>query len=232
MHLAGLGSIVHHFDHLQGHRGGASGTLAVERPGGRQQGIADFLRVQPPRAVPPHEPIGRVKGPLPRRSVAAELIGPAQHQRPHQLLERPALDDQAARQVVQQLRMRRRVTAAAEVIHGGDDALTEQVLPGAVDEDAQRERIVRTAEPAGQLQPAAPAPVHRRRSRHRERRQKTARHHRTEVLGHAADAQFRVADFLGLAHAVNGMAAGGRIGQPLQLGSKRMNFRRNGRCFG
>ena len=46
----------------------------------------------------------------------AELIGPAQDERPHQLLDRPAVADEPARQVVEQLGVRRRVAGDAEVI--------------------------------------------------------------------------------------------------------------------
>ena len=78
-----------------------------------------------------------------RRDSRAELIGPAQDDRPHQLLDRPAVADEPGRQVVEQLGVRRRVAGDAEVVDARDQPLAEQVLPDAVDHHARRERVLR-----------------------------------------------------------------------------------------
>src|SRR4051794_2905428 len=67
--------------------------------------------------------------------------------------------DQLGRQIVQQLRMRRRLAHAPEIVGSADDSLAEMMLPEAVGKHARQERIAAIDEAAGQLQSAAASAV-------------------------------------------------------------------------
>ena len=64
-----------------------------------------------------------------------------------QLFEAPAVRDEAAREPVEQLGMRRRLAELAEVARRADEPAPEMVLPDAVDDHAGGERILRLREP-------------------------------------------------------------------------------------
>ena len=69
-------------------------------------------------------------------------------------MERPARLDQAQRQVVEQLGMRRRSAIAAEIARRVDDAGAKVVLPEPVHQDARRQRVVRANDPPRQSKAA------------------------------------------------------------------------------
>ena len=70
-------------------------------------------------------------------------------------LDRPAAGHEAVGEVIEQLRVRRRPPLLAEVIGSTHQSLSEMVLPDAVDHHACRQRVLRTAQPLGQLQATA-----------------------------------------------------------------------------
>ena len=59
----------------------------------------------------------------------------------NELLDRPAAFDEAARQVVEELGVRRGIARRSEVVHGPDESGAEEPVPDAIHEDARRERI-------------------------------------------------------------------------------------------
>ena len=71
------------------------------------------------------------------------------------LLDRPAAPAEAGRQVVEQVRVRGRLAAEAEVAGRADEAGAEVVQPDAVDQHAGRQRVLRVGDGAGQPQAAA-----------------------------------------------------------------------------
>ncbi len=83
---------------LQVPGGRAVGPGQVESAGGGQHGVADLLGVEPARAVPPDEPVGRIDGKLVGRRLRTELVGPAQHHaRTSFLTDQPSRTNCAAR---------------------------------------------------------------------------------------------------------------------------------------
>ena len=69
--------------------------------------------------------------------------------------DQPVRRDEPAGEVVEQLRVRRRLAELAEVVGRGDEAGAEQPVPDAVDEHARGERVVGDWRRLGQLEPAA-----------------------------------------------------------------------------
>ena len=65
-----------------------------------------------------------------------------------QLLERPALLDKPIRQPIEQFRMRRLFAHPTEIAGRANQALSEMVLPDAVDDDSSRQRVFRAGNPA------------------------------------------------------------------------------------
>lgn len=59
------------------------------------------------------------------RRLIGQLKRPSQHNRPDQLLDRPALVDEARRQMVEQFRMRRQLADVAEVIDRPHESRSE-----------------------------------------------------------------------------------------------------------
>src|SRR5262245_59600313 len=74
-----------------------------------------------------------------------------------QPLERPAVDDKAGGEVIEQLRMRRAVSLSAEVAWRVHEWLAEMPAPDAIDDDARRQRACVAEESIGQLQSAGTA---------------------------------------------------------------------------
>ena len=70
-------------------------------------------------------------------------------------LERPALLHEPGGQVVEQLRVRGRGAAGAEVAGGRDQRLAEVVHPDAVDDDPAGQRVVGGGDGPGQVEPSA-----------------------------------------------------------------------------
>ena len=191
--LIGLRPVVREFSHFQfiGRGSLRPGEIELSRSGeGR---VANFLGVEPARAVPPEEAVGWIDRRVCDRLVGSELIRMRQNDRAHQLLDRPALADESARQVIQQFRVRRAISGDAKVIDALDQTLAEQMFPDPVHHDARRERIVRTAEPLGELQPPAMGGGDGGLTRKVDDAEESARRDRPEFFRFAANANFGVA---------------------------------------
>ena len=113
--------------------------------------------------------------------------------------------------------MRRFAAGHAEVVHAADKALSEQVLPDAIDHHARRQWVPRVAEPLRQFESAALLRIDLRRIGDAHRREKPARNSRSEFLRLAANADLRVADHLALAHSQRDRPSFRRIGQREQI---------------
>ena len=70
-------------------------------------------------------------------------------------LDGPAALDELRRQIIEQLRMRRRLAARTEVVGSFHQALAKVILPNAIHHHAGRERILRPREPLRQFEAAA-----------------------------------------------------------------------------
>ncbi len=70
-------------------------------------------------------------------------------------LMRPAVLHEARGQVIQELRMARRIGLVAEIVGRGDDALAKMMQPDAVDQDARGQGIGGVDDRVGQFQAAA-----------------------------------------------------------------------------
>ena len=81
------------------------------------------------------------------------------------MLDIPAAIDELGGQPVQQLRVRRRGALRAEVLHGRDDAPSEDHLPEAVHGHPRRERMRRIRQPAGQAEAVVGQALGERRQR-------------------------------------------------------------------
>ena len=73
----------------------------------------------------------------------------------YQFLERPAVLDELGRQMVEQLRMDRRLAQMAKIVGRADQPLAEQIQPHPVHQHAGGQRIAVVGNAAGQLQSAA-----------------------------------------------------------------------------
>src|SRR5581483_9724178 len=72
-----------------------------------------------------------------------------------ELLHRPAALDEAAGEPVEQLGVRGRLAAGAEIVGRGDDAASEMPLPDAIDHHARGQRILLVGDPLRELEAAA-----------------------------------------------------------------------------
>src|SRR5439155_22469357 len=87
--------------------------------------------------------------------IAALLIRTRTHDQPMQLFQRPAVLDEPRCQIIQKLRMRRRLRARAEVVRRADNSLPEMMQPYAIRNHPRGEGIVRAGNFFRQFQPAA-----------------------------------------------------------------------------
>ena len=92
---------------------------------------------------------------FPDGAVGAELVGPRQHDRSHEPLDRPAVADESPGKVIEQLGMRRHVAGHAEIVDGFDDSFAEEMMPDAIHDHPRSERILRAGEPLREFEPAA-----------------------------------------------------------------------------
>ena len=179
----------------------------------RQHRVANLFGIQPPRTVSPGQPVRGVGRHVGRRGLRCELIRARQHQCAHQLLDRPALANESLSQVIQQLRMRRRIAGDSKVINAEDQPLTEQVLPNPIDHHARRQRVLFAGQPLSQFQSAALIRIHGRRIRDRDRAEEPPCHDRAKLLGFATHTNFGVADGLGIARSEGDRPLHGRIAE-------------------
>ncbi len=115
-----LRAVVAHLDHLEILGGRTdSGVVMSSDAGSQQHGIANFLGIQPAWDCAAKSVCwpDRMADSL-SRGFGAELIGPRQHDRSHQLLDRPAIVNESVRQVIEQFRVGRVVARDAEIIDG------------------------------------------------------------------------------------------------------------------
>src|SRR5262249_42625170 len=99
-----------------------------------------------------------------RVDARGRFVGAARHavrareqDEPMDRLRRPAALNEAGREKIEQLRMRRAVPHGAEVVDGPHDAAAEIALPDAIDHDAREQRSGGAREALRQLEPAAAA---------------------------------------------------------------------------
>ena len=74
----------------------------------------------------------------------------------------PSVSHEARRQVVEQLRVRRQASLAAEVFLRRNDALAKVHPPDAIDRDSRRERVLRVRQPVRKSETVA-GPIGRKR---------------------------------------------------------------------
>ena len=113
--------------------------LFVEHAGGTQERVAIRLDIEAARVLPPQQRVAFVgfQRVFPRR--ARLLIRRRQHDLLAEPLQRPAVLDEARREIVEQLRMRRLFALRAEIARRGDEGLPEVPAPDAIDDDARGE---------------------------------------------------------------------------------------------
>ena len=161
--------------------------LEIKLAADSEDAIADGLGVEPALVRAPEEIVVRVGREVFGVGHTAELVSAGQGNLADQLLHRPAVRHEAARQVVEQFRMRRALAGRAEVVWRADDALAEKVLPNAVGHDAGRERVLRAGDPVGQFDPAALAGRNLRWPSRAEHGHETTGNDRTLLLQFAAN---------------------------------------------
>src|SRR5439155_4059375 len=83
------------------------------------------------------------------------LIAAGEHDQTVEFFQRPTLLHEARRQVVQQLGVRRRFGAQAEVTGRAHEACAEMMQPNAIDQCASREGILGAGDGLSQFEPAA-----------------------------------------------------------------------------
>ena len=114
-------------------------------------------------------------------------VGARKHDQAVQALERPAVFAQAARQVVEQLGVRRLFSELAEIVGGAHQRLAEVPAPNAVGDDARGKRIAFADDPAGQVEAAARRGKRGGRFPARQDRRPGLRHGGAEVMVVAAN---------------------------------------------
>ena len=131
--------------------------LKVQLAACRQHRVADLLGVQTARIEAPEVLVGRIRLRRPggHAAVCGLPVGGGEQNLALQALQAPAAGEETLRQVVEQLRMRRRLAEPAEIVRGLDEAAAEQVVPDAVGDHARGQRVVLPGQPG--RQDAAPA---------------------------------------------------------------------------
>ena len=158
-----------------------------------------------------------------------EPVGVRQDDPPHQPLDRPAVLHEPDRQVVEQLGVRRGLARGAEVVGRAHQARAEQPVPGAVDDDAGRQRVVVAGEPGGELATAALVARECGRLAGRSPTRRNPRGRLAEVVDAAADVDPRVADLRLLDHRHRQVPLRPARLEPLQLGLQLLERRVRGR---
>jgi hypothetical protein len=118
---------------------------------GEEERIARLLEVEPLAVLPPQQPILGIDRVRFGNVIARLLIHGRGHDQLVQLLDRPAVVHEAHGEVIEQLRMRRRLAARAEVAGRAHEALAEVMQPDAVDHHARGERVVLARDGASEV---------------------------------------------------------------------------------
>ena len=134
----------------------------IELTRGGHHRIAEFLVTEPVRVHAPEEPVSRIdrQGIRPRRGPG----GPQGRLPPGlrgedeavQFLQAPTFPDEPDREPVEQLGMRGRIGAGAEIARSRDESGSEMLRPDPVDDDAGGEGICRIGDRLGELETPAP----------------------------------------------------------------------------
>ena len=119
-----------------------------------QQRVTNTLGVQTTPVHSRQESIVRIDGGL-RVRLAAQLIGPREHETANQLLHRQSIFHKLCREEIEQFRMGRIVACHAEVVDGAHQALSVQPIPDSIHHHSRCQRIARIGNPFGQLHPTA-----------------------------------------------------------------------------
>ena len=139
-----------------------SADLRGQLPRRHERQITDHLAVHPEARPPGKQAIVRVLLELQRCGGRGLAIGRGRDHEPEEGLHVPSGLPELDRQPVEQLRVRRRLPGDAEFSHGGNEALSEDLRPEAVDVDAGGERMVRIGQPLRQPQAVGGGPLGQR----------------------------------------------------------------------
>ena len=123
----------------------------IERPGDQADGVADLFGVEALPVLTPEIAVLRVGGGVGGNVRAGQLISLGEQDQLVQLLNGPAVFDEAGGQVVEQFRMGRGGAANAEIRGGRDDAFPEMVMPDPVDHDPGGQRVSGIGQPFGEF---------------------------------------------------------------------------------
>ena len=147
-----------------------------------EQRVAQRFGIQPLPVGAPQQPIVRIGREIGRRIIRAQLVRRGEHDLAMHGLDRPLVLDEAARQIIEQLRMRGTLAQLAEIAGRAHDSLAEMMLPDAIHHDARGQRIARIGDRLGQVQPAA-AVRETAAARRRERIDTKMRRHHLALVG-------------------------------------------------
>src|SRR5215831_8787451 len=121
----------------------------VKRTADREHRIANLFGAQSSPIKAPEKIVISVNGRVVRIISSSKLIGMREHYHPVHSFYRPAALDELLCQVIEQLRIRRSLTARAEVVRRRDDTFAEMILPDTVDHHTGSQGVVRIGDPVG-----------------------------------------------------------------------------------
>ncbi len=129
--------------------------LPVDAARDHQQLIADHFGLQPADRHAVQQVVVRIHFRASQVRFARLPVRLREHHLPDQVLDRPAAIHNLRREIIEQLRMRRRLAGDAEVVNRLDDAPAEQVMPNPIHRHARNERVAGINHPLGQGHTAA-----------------------------------------------------------------------------
>ena len=137
--------------------GGRTADGEVELARGGEHGVAHLLGIEAARRETPEEMIRGIdkRGGRGRRHARGLAVGGGEDDLAVELLEAPALRDEAPREPVEQFGVRGLVAELAEIVGRASDPAAEVILPDAVDDGAGGERVVGLGDPRSECGAAA-----------------------------------------------------------------------------
>ena len=137
--------------------GGRTADGEVELARGGEHGVAHLLGIEAARRETPEEMIRGIdkRGGRGRRHARGLAVGGGEDDLAVELLEAPALRDEAPREPVEQFGVRGLVAELAEIVGRASDPAAEVILPDAVDDGAGGERVVGLGDPRSECGTAA-----------------------------------------------------------------------------